>query len=630
MTPRRVLRIARLEVSTAIGGTDRRAAVAILLVLAVLGGMVPVIAGANPTPGEGLYRVGVEPSSPYYEPVSQDPRLRVVSPADRSFAAGEVEVRITGETVRVHDTETGRAAAMTVRDAVVEYNDRQMANEPDDVAAFPVVVTLRYASRDTPQTDLLDAVGADTTDGSNDGRTTAPSETTDETDSQDGQTDGGTVTTTDESGETTAESGDSDGTIVGDDETTTATGGADDSDAATPGNGDDGPFAGLLGTTQSGTPASISPPFPLRSLLLAFAFLLPFNVIIQAYGGSVFGERINRRGEPLLVSPASRTEIVLGKTLPYFALAMGITAIIAVAVGGGIRTIAAIAPLAALFLGSTFVAALLARSYKELTFLTVTISVVLTAYAFVPAVFTNVHPIASISPLTVVVDDLQSAPFSFGPFVLATLPVALAAGVVFVLGTGMYREEHLFARRPLPTKIIDALAEPLDAPWRVGLWTALFVPFVFVAELFVVAVLFVIPASRSIPLVLGAVAVIEEVAKSIHIYAGFERGRFQRTGRWAVTLGVLSGVGFFVAEKLMAITQLVGLPGLDVGRVAFGPEIGGLSPGVLLLAPLLLHVTTASISAQGAARSRRAYLGGLVLAILVHVGYNLAVVSLVA
>ncbi|MFB6133122.1 MAG: hypothetical protein ABEJ44_06950 [Halanaeroarchaeum sp.] len=356
--------------------------------------------------------------------------------------------------------------------------------------------------------------------------------------------------------------------------------------------------------------------------------MLPFNVIIQAYGGSVFRERINRRGEPLLVSPATRTDIVVGKTLPYFALALGITTVIAVAVGGGPRSILAIAPLAALFLGSTFVAALLARSYKELTFVTVAISVGLTAYAFVPAVFSNVHPIASISPLTVVVDDLQGAPFAAGPFVLSTVPVALAAGVVFVLGTAMYREEHLFTRRPLPKKAMDALAEPLDAPWRVALWTALFVPFVFVAELFVVAVLFVVPASRSIPIVLGAVAVVEEIAKSVHVYAGFERGRFQRTERTAVILGILSGAGFFLAEKLTAITQLVGLPGLDVGRVAFGPGFGGASLGVLLLAPLVLHVVTASISALGAERSRRSYLGALALAVLVHLGYNLLVVSI--
>ncbi len=57
-------------------------------------------------------------------------------------------------------------------------------------------------------------------------------------------------------------------------------------------------------------------------------------------------------------------------------------------------------------LGATFVGAMFARSFKELTFVTVAVSVFLTAYTFVPAIFTQVTPIALISPLTLVVRDL--------------------------------------------------------------------------------------------------------------------------------------------------------------------------------------------------------------------------------
>ncbi|MFB6133121.1 MAG: hypothetical protein ABEJ44_06945 [Halanaeroarchaeum sp.] len=177
MTPRRILRIARLEVATTIGGTDRKAAMAILVVLIALGGMAPVVANANTTPGEGLYRVGITPSSPYYEPVREQPRLRVVSPDGRSLRAGELEVLVEGRTIRIRDTETGRAAAAILRDAVEAYNDRLMARDSNDIAAFPVVVTLRYVSRDTPPANLLDAVGtSERTGGDSTGeRTTEPS-----------------------------------------------------------------------------------------------------------------------------------------------------------------------------------------------------------------------------------------------------------------------------------------------------------------------------------------------------------------------------------------------------------------------------------------------------------------------
>jgi ABC-type Na+ efflux pump permease subunit len=245
---------------------------------------------------------------------------------------------------------------------------------------------------------------------------------------------------------------------------------------------------------------------------------------------------------------------------------------------------------------------------------------------FVPAIFTEITPIALISPLTVVVRDLEGLATTLPQYVFSTGPFYLSAGVLFALGAGVYREEDMFTQLPIPSKLLDALAAPLTTRWRAGLWTALFLPFVFVAELFAVAVLFVAPVSISIPLLLGTVSVIEEVAKSIHVFAGFERGQYDRTFRNALVVGAASGVGFFLAEKLLLVTQLVGLPELDVAQAAFSPELLGASPGLLLVAPLALHVVTAAVSAVGAARSRLAYLGTLALAVVLHVAYNLAVV----
>ena len=607
MTPRRIFRIARWEVSNAVGSLDRRAAIAFLVVGLLLGGLAPAVTTMNPSPGAGIYQIGVDPGSPYADPVEQDPRLSAVSLDAQTDNAADLDVVIQGGAVYVSETNSGRAAASALEEAIVTYNDRMMAAESDRVAAFPVAVTLRYAPQDT--------IGSIAAGVASDEAGEATEQNT-----GDGQ---GTVTDPDSTGSDAAvesPSGDA-GTATESDSVTTITP-ADEFEGET--------ASGLFGGNQTGTPSSITPPFPLRSLLLAFVFVLPFNLIIQAYGGSILGERINRRGEPLLVSPATRSDIVLGKTLPYLATAIGITAGIAIAVGGGIRTIAAMTPLAALFLAATFVAGMLVRSYKELTFVTVTISVGLTAYAFVPAVFTEVHPIAAISPLSVVVNDLQGSPVSAGGFVLATAPVTLAAVVLFVLGTGMYREEDMFTRKPLPAKVVDAIAAPLETTWDVGLWTALYVPFVFVAELFAVAVLFVFPTAVSIPVLLLVLATVEEIAKSGHVLAAFERGHFTRSLRTGATLGVVSGIGFFLAEKVMAITQLVGLPSLEIGRAAFATSMTGVSPVFLLLAPLVLHTTTAGVSAIGASRSRRAYALALSIAIGLHVGYNYAVVSAVA
>ncbi len=583
MKARNVLRVARWETTRSAGDIDRETAVAFVVVLLALAAIVPAVVTMGPTPGEGIYRVGVTEDSQYADVVASDPQLAAVDPA------ADADVVVTDTTITYDDTAKGRAALSTLRSATVGYNDFLMRQEPDQDAAFPVVVSLSYR----PQS--IDVTGAQTGDGATGGDT-------------DGS-DGGAGAGTGGGDQQTGGDGAGDGIASGDD--VPATGGG---------------LSGLLGQAQSGTPSSISPPFPLQSLVFAFAFLLPLNIVIQAYGSSVLAERINRRGEPMLVAPISRGDIVAGKTLPYLLGALALISVIAAATGASALAVLAVAPLAALFLAATFFGAMLARSYKELTFVTVTVSVGLTAYAFVPAVFAEVHPIAAISPLTVVVDSITGDGVTAGQFVLSTVPPGLAAFVLFGLGTGVYREEDMFTQLPIPSKLLDALAAPLTTRWRAGLWTALFLPFVFVAELFAVAVLFVAPVSISIPLLLGTVSVIEEVAKSIHVFAGFERGQYDRTFRNALVVGAASGVGFFLAEKLLLVTQLVGLPELDVAQAAFSPELLGASPGLLLVAPLALHVVTAAVSAVGAARSRLAYLGTLVLAVVLHVAYNLAVV----
>jgi ABC-type Na+ efflux pump permease subunit len=357
------------------------------------------------------------------------------------------------------------------------------------------------------------------------------------------------------------------------------------------------------------------------------------NFVIQAYGSTVLNERVNRRGELLLVAPVTPVDIVAGKTLPYLTAMVAVTTVIALLVGGGVVSVAAVVPLALLFLAATFVGAMFARSFKELTFVTVTVSVFLTSYAFVPAIFTNVTPIALISPLSLVVRDLQGTGVDLPSYLFSTGPIYLSSGVLFLLGIGVYREEDMFTQRPVPLKFLDALDARLSGTGSVALVSALSIPFVFVAELLGVAVLFALPVSVSIPVILVVVALVEEVAKSLHVLAGFEKGRFPSTTRSALTVGAASGVGFFAGEKVTAIVQLVGLPELAVGRAAFVPAgtVGVEAFPValaLLAAPLVLHVVTASLSALGARRGFQWYLMGLGTAVCVHTVYNLTVVTL--
>jgi ABC-type Na+ efflux pump permease subunit len=564
---RHVLRIARGEVLKGTETVDRRTVLGFLAAVAVTAALGSALSAATVTHDAGIYRVGVAEDSAYYGPASADPTFTVVEPRPGLLADGEAELTVRDGRVYPARSRKGRAALAAFRTTVRDYNDATMADESNLSAAFPVAVELEYVQRDAAGPEGTDDEGTTGDDGGSN------------------ETDGGGAPSID-----------------------TGAGGQ----AAAPSIGGQPILAG----EQSGSPSTIQPPFPLGSLLLAFLFVVPMNFVIQAYGASIMRERINRRGELLLVAPLSPVDIVFGKTLPYL-LAI---------------SVAAVAPIATLFLSATFVAAMFARSFKELTFLTVTISVTLTSYAFVPAVFTEVTPIALISPLTIVVRDLLGQSPSIVEYVFSTGPLYLSSGVLFLLGTGIYREEDLFSQRPVHLKAVDALASRVRGPASVGLLTVAFIPFVVLAELLAVALLFVFPTELSIPALLFAAAVVEEASKSAHVYAGYHHELFERRVPVAIGVGATGGLGFFLAEKLTLIVRLVNLPGIIEGRIVF-PEaaaIGATQFALLLVAPLAMHCTTAAISAVGASRGARGYAAGFCTAVLVHLSYNLGVFLLVA
>jgi ABC-type Na+ efflux pump permease subunit len=615
---RAVARIARWEVRRSAGVVDRRTAalgIVALLLAGAVGGAT--LATGGTALDRDVYRVGVAPDSPYHEVVQESPALATRAPDTGSLGRG-VEVVVRGDRFYVADSRKAEAALSTFRSAVRRHTLERMSAEENASAAFPVVVTLRYVDRGGGPVGVAEADAAPDAEAD-----AAPDADPGDTSSTGGAGDGGAAGDGDgvddqSTGDGAAKSGDSgDGGIAVD--------GGDEGSLGVPLLGG----SGLLGGGDSGSPADISPPFPFSALILAFVFFIPMNFVIQPYGSSILNERINRRGELLLVAPVSPATIVAGKTLPYLATLVGLIAVIAVTIGGGVTSVAAVAPIAALYLAATFVGGMFARSFKELTFVTVAISVFLTSYAFVPAIFTNVTPIALISPLTLVVHDLHGTGVTAAEYVFSTGPFYVGSAVLFTLGVGVYREEDMFTQRPVPLKFLDALDSRITGRRSMAVLSAFSIPFVFIAELLAIAVLFVLPVDVSIPLLLLVVAGVEEVAKSVHVYAGF-RNEFADRRRFgpALVLGSLSGLGFFIGEKLTAIVQFVGLPDLALGQATFtSVGVGSATALGLLVAPLALHATTTSIAALGATRSRNWYLAALVPATLVHAAYNLAVVS---
>ena len=64
-------------------------------------------------------------------------------------------------------------------------------------------------------------------------------------------------------------------------------------------------------------------------------------------------------------------------------------------------------PVIIFFLANALLIGMLARSFKELSFISIFFSTVATSYLFFPSIFANVHVISLISPLTLIILSIQ-------------------------------------------------------------------------------------------------------------------------------------------------------------------------------------------------------------------------------
>jgi ABC-type Na+ efflux pump permease subunit len=303
-----------------------------------------------------------------------------------------------------------------------------------------------------------------------------------------------------------------------------------------------------------------------------------------------------------------------------------------VLIGGGWLSLVAVLPLALAFLALEFIAAMYARSFRELTFLTVFTSVLLTIFAFLPAVFTDVHPISLVSPITLVVFDLRGDAIGLGEILYATLPLTFFSMVLFVLGAALYREEDLFHQKPVMAKAIDSVARQLHGLRSAIKMPFLLLPLVFIAELMLITFLFAWPVPVGLVGILMAVALVEESFKAAPSYAGVKRGMIPV--KRAALFGALVGLGFFLAEKSFLIASLAGLMDVPAGAAVFGAAgagavgASGIAIAALLFAPMFLHVGTAALTGWGAKHGGRVFAMCFVLAIAIHTVYNLAAIRL--
>lgn len=365
------------------------------------------------------------------------------------------------------------------------------------------------------------------------------------------------------------------------------------------------------------TPSHFNPPIPFKSVVLSFIFIFPIYFIAQFFSSSIMEERVKRKGELLLASPAKPYHIVFGKLLPYLLVTLVMVAGIAFYLKGSMWLVLILLPVALVFLSTAFLGAIIARSFKELTFVLIFLSVVLSGYIFLPAMFANIHAISIISPITLAVRLLENEAVSVSEYLFSTAPFYLVSFLIFMFGIFIYREEDLFTQKSIKGKLLDSLHEFIKrVPFPLFFLSTALLPIVFSLQLMLIVLLFNLPVRYSAVVFILLAAFIEEVVKSAGIYTVFSRKIYDATNANALRAGVLSGLGFFAGEKLLLLVVIAGIAG-----TVFGSAMGiG-----LLLFPLLMHVTSATVASLSL-KGTGNYLFSVILATIIHSAYNLYLV----
>lgn len=383
-------------------------------------------------------------------------------------------------------------------------------------------------------------------------------------------------------------------------------------------------YTGILSGSSSvytlKTPSQLSPPLPFDSIILVFIFIFPLYFTSQFFMMSIMNERVGRAGEALLSAPVRSSAIIVGKVLPYFALMLFISAAITLIIGAPVGILIPLIPVILFFLASALIIGMAARSFKELSFISIFFSTLATAYLFFPTVFANTHVISIVSPLTLVVLKLQGDGFTAAEYLYSTALFFATSLILFYAGIVNYREERLFSTKNLISRFADFISGGImrDHPHASLFGLALLsIPFVFMVQMMALVLFFNIPMPLSLVLLVIVAAFIEEFAKSLGLYAiARERPGFLTLQNLLIAASVI-GLGFLIGEKLLLFATLA-----QISESIFGSALF-LSLGVLWM-PLLLHIAGVLITGGFLLfGGRRAYVPGIVVASVVHSLYNL-------
>ena len=364
----------------------------------------------------------------------------------------------------------------------------------------------------------------------------------------------------------------------------------------------------IFGEKGYTTPSALSPPSLIGKMVYAFILILPSYFAIQVYSSSFIEDRFSGRLVALLSTPLTARNILLGKMLPYFVLSTVLVLISSIALASPASIVYIIPPLLFLF-GIQTLFALLSRSYKEMTFLILVSSLVITGYLFIPAIFAGTIPFSKVSPITLLLSSLEGEAVTFREYVVATLQFFAGFAFLILICARALNVEVLDHQGGIVERFLEACRLVVTGYPMLIAYIGLSIAPIFMVEFMLASTLFAFPLQVSIPFFLLTIAAVEEFFKTTALYSAIRNG----LEWWKAAIA--GGLAFLIFEKLLVVA--------DAGIFSSAMMVGMLAP------PLALHISTLLLFGYLIRINPRKYWLAYLAATLLHFVYNFGVVNLV-
>jgi len=350
-------------------------------------------------------------------------------------------------------------------------------------------------------------------------------------------------------------------------------------------------------------PEDFNPQSLLGKMFLAFLFIIPSYFTIQLFSASLLEDKTLRRLDVLLSTPLKPVEIYAGKLIPYLIVSSILILSTSLLLKESTLAILFVFPFILFAFSLQACIVFLSRSYKEMTFLIMVSSFLITAYLFIPAIFSGTIPVSKISPITNMLLHFETGKFDIGGYILSTSQFYVLFFVLSFISIRMMDPEVMYLDsigRKMMVSLTKWIKRPLDCLFA----SALSIPFVFITEFMLISVVFTMPLQFSIPAFILGISVVEELFKTSIVYAAYKN-----TGKTALP-SILTAIGFFSGEKVLAL--------IEIGKTYMDLLLAG-----YLLLPLALHLI--ALLSFAVLIKRKSYAFAFGVAVLVHFAYDYGV-----